>query len=96
VNNDWVITVEGTPSLQLTYARGLSFADGIRHGGARSDPDGEHWLDSQSWTSVAAFVNAIPGVIDAPAGHLVAPVFGVPQHRRTAHPLQLRSTEDAR
>lgn len=94
--NDWVITVEGTPSLQITYARGLSFADGIRHGGASSDPGGEHWLDSQSWTSVAAFVNAIPGVIDAPTGHLVAPVFGAPQHRKTGSTLQLRSSEHDR
>lgn len=89
--NDWVITVEGTPSLQITYARGLSFDDGVRHGGASSDPGGEHWLDSQSWTSVAAFVNAIPGVIDAPVGHLVAPVFGAPRHRKTGRPLTLRS-----
>jgi hypothetical protein len=95
VDNDWVITVEGTPSLQITYARGLSFADGIRHGGAITDPDGEHWLDSQSWTSVAAMVNAIPGVIDAPAGHLVAPVFGAPKHRKAGSTLQLRSTENA-
>jgi hypothetical protein len=96
VDNDWIITVEGTPSLQITYARGLSFAGGIRRGGASSDPDGEHWLDSQSWTSVAAFINAIPGVIDAPTGHLVAPVFGAPQHRKTASTPQLRSIDHAR
>jgi hypothetical protein len=45
---------------------------------------------------VAAFVNAIPGVIDAPAGHLVAPVFGAPKHRKAGSTLQLRSTENAR
>jgi hypothetical protein len=94
--NDWVITVEGTPSLQITYARGLLFADGIRHGGASSDPDGEHWLDSQSWTSLAAFVNAIPGVVDAPVGHLMAPVFGGPQHRKAGPSVQLRGAQHAR
>jgi hypothetical protein len=90
VDNDWIITVEGTPSLQIRYTRGLSFADGVRHGGHSSDPDGERWMDSQSWTSVAAFVNAIPGVVAAPPGHLLAPVFGAPQHRRSGSPLQLR------
>jgi hypothetical protein len=89
-DNDWIITVEGTPSLQIRYARGLSFADGVRHGGHISDPGGEHWMDSQSWTSVAAFVNAIPGVIAAPPGHLLAPIFGAPQHRRAASAIQLR------
>lgn len=89
-DNDWIITVEGTPSLQIRYARGLSFADGIRHGGHADDPDGEHWMDSQSWTSVAAFVNAIPGVIAAPPGHLLAPVFGAPQHRRIGSGLAMR------
>ncbi len=90
VDNDWIITVEGTPSLQVRYARGLSFADGVRHAGHVDDPDGEHWMDSQSWTSVAAFVNAIPGVVAAPPGHMIAPVFGAPQHRRTENPLRLR------
>jgi hypothetical protein len=90
VDNDWIITVEGTPSLQVRYARGLSFAGGIRHGGRSSDPDGEHWMDSQSWTSVAAFVNAIPGVIAAPPGHFTASVFGVPQHRKVGSGLWLR------
>ncbi len=91
VDNDWVVTVEGTPSLQLTYARALSFAGGQRRGGRSRDPDGEHWLDSQSWTSVAAFVNAIPGVVAAPVGHYLAPVFGTPHHRRRpGSPLQLR------
>jgi hypothetical protein len=89
-DNDWLITVEGTPSLQIRYARGLSFADGIRHGGHVDDPGGEGWMDSQSWTSVAAFVNAIPGVIAAPPGPLLAPVFGAPQHRRAGKALQLR------
>ena len=70
VDNDWIITVEGTPSLQVRYARGLSFADGVRHGGHVSDPGGEHWMDSQSWTSVAAFVNAIPSIVAAPPGHM--------------------------
>jgi hypothetical protein len=90
VDNDWIITVEGTPSLQIRYARGLSFADGVRHGGHIDDPDGEDWMDSQSWTSVAAFVNAIPGVIAAPPGHVLAPVFGAPQHRRSGAALKLR------
>lgn len=90
VDNDWIITVEGTPSLQVRYARGLSFADGMRHGGHKDDPGGEHWMDSQSWTSVAAFVNAIPGVIAAPPGHMLAPVFGAPRHRRTGSGLVLR------
>jgi hypothetical protein len=90
VDNDWIITVEGTPSLQIRYARGLEFADGVRHGGHVSDPGGEDWMDSQSWTSVAAFVNAIPGVIAAPPGHVLAPVFGAPQHRRAGAALQLR------
>ncbi|MGZ8747613.1 MAG: hypothetical protein ACXWZ2_11465, partial [Mycobacterium sp.] len=90
VDNDWIITVEGTPSLQICYARGLSFADGVRHGGHSDDPDGERWMDSQSWTSVAAFVNAIPGVVAAPPGHLLAPVFAASQHRRSGSPLQLR------
>lgn len=89
-DNDWIITVEGTPSLQIRYARGSSFAGGTRHGGHVDDPDGEHWMDSQSWTSVAAFVNAIPGVIAAPPGHLNAPVFGAPQHRKTGAGLTLR------
>lgn len=89
-DNDWIITVEGTPSLQIRYARGSSFADGVRHGGHVNDPDGEHWMDSQSWSSVAAFVNAIPGVIAAPPGHLLAPVFGAPQHRRAGAGLRLR------
>ena len=89
-DNDWIITVEGTPSLQVRYARGLSFKDGVRHGGHVDDPDGEHWMDSQSWTSVAAFVNAIPGVIDAPPGHFVAPVFGLPRHRKSGSGLRLR------
>lgn len=89
-DNDWIITIEGTPSLQIRYARGLSFADGVRHGGHISDPGCEHWMDSQSWTSVAAFVNAIPGVVAAPPGHLLAPVFGAPQHRRAAAGLLLR------
>jgi hypothetical protein len=31
---------------------------------------------------VDRFVNAILGVIDAPAGHLVAPVFGAPKRRK--------------
>ena len=90
VDNDWIITVEGTPSLQIRYARGLSFADGVRHGGHVSDPNGERWMDSQSWTSVAAFVNAIPGVVAASPGHVLAPVFGVSQHRRSGSPMQLR------
>ncbi|WP_428338947.1 hypothetical protein [Mycobacterium sp.] len=90
-DNDWVITIEGTPSLRLTYARGLSFADGIRRGGASTDPDGASWLDSQSWTSVAALVNAIPGVIDAPPGVLLPPIFGVPHHRRSGPAIDLRS-----
>jgi 2,4-diaminopentanoate dehydrogenase len=90
VDNDWIITVEGTPSLQIRYARGQSFADGVRHGGHVSDPDGERWMDSQSWTSVAAFVNAIPGVIAAPPGHMLAPVFGAPQHRKAGTGLRLR------
>jgi 2,4-diaminopentanoate dehydrogenase len=90
VDNDWIITVEGTPSLQIRYARGSSFADGVRHGGHVSDPDGEDWMDSQSWTSVAAFVNAIPGIVAAPPGHVLAPVFGAPQHRRVGTGLQLR------
>ena len=82
VDNDWAITIEGTPSLQVTYARALSFADGQRRGGTSRDVDSAHWLDSQSWTSVAAFVNAIPGVVAAPVGHYMAPVFGAPHHRR--------------
>lgn len=90
VDNDWIITVEGTPSLQIRYARGLSFANGVRHGGHAADPDGEHWMDSQSWTSVAAFVNAIPGIIAAEPGPMVAPVFAAPKHRRAATPLRLR------
>jgi len=90
VDNDWIITVEGTPSLQIRYARGLSFEGGARHGGHIGDPGGGHWMDSQSWTSVAAFVNAIPGVIAAPPGYLLAPVFGAPQHRRAGAGLQLR------
>lgn len=89
-DNDWIVTVEGTPSLQIRYARGLSFADGERHGGHAGDPSGEHWMDSQSWTSVASFVNAIPGVVAAPAGHLTAPVFGLPKHRRNGEGLRLR------
>ena len=89
-DNDWIITVEGTPSLQIRYARGLSFVDGIRHGGHAADPEGEHWMDSQSWTSVAAFVNAIPGVVGAPPGHMLAPVFGAPQHRKVGSGLTLR------
>ncbi|WP_328354920.1 hypothetical protein OG976_24545 [Mycobacterium sp. NBC_00419] len=89
-DNDWIITVEGTPSLQVRYARGLSFADGVRHGGHANDPDGDHWMDSQSFTSVAAFVNAIPGVVDAVPGHLLAPVFGTPKHRRTGSAIALR------
>ena len=88
-NNDWVITVEGTPSLRVTYERGMSFADGVRHGGAATDPDGEAWLDSQSWTSAAAFINAIPGVIAAMPGHLLAPIFGAPQHVKGASALTL-------
>ncbi|WP_029116501.1 hypothetical protein [Mycobacterium sp. URHB0044] len=90
VDNDWIITVEGTPSLQVRYARGQSFAQGVRHGGHVSDPGGEHWMDSQSWTSVAAFVNAIPSIVAAPPGHMNAPVFGAPQHRRAGSPLLLR------
>lgn len=90
VDNDWIITIEGTPSLQIRYARGLSFADGVRHGGHAGDPDGERWMDSQSWTSVAAFVNAIPEVVAAPPGHLIAPVFGASQHRRSGSCIQLR------
>jgi hypothetical protein len=90
VDNDWIITVEGTPSLQIRYARGLSFADGVRRGGHVSDPDGKQWMDSQSWTSVAAFINAIPGVVAAAPGHVLAPVFGAPQHRRFGASLQLR------
>jgi hypothetical protein len=89
-NNDWVVTIEGTPSLRLTYERGLSFGGGIRHGGAAFDPDCENWMDSQSWTSVAAFVNAIPEVAAAPPGHFMAPIFGVPRRRRTGEALNLR------
>ncbi|MGI9164696.1 MAG: hypothetical protein ACR2JI_17510 [Mycobacterium sp.] len=89
-DNDWIVTIEGTPSLQIRYARGLSFAGRRRFGGHVDDPGGEFWMDSQSWTSVAAFVNAIPGVIAAPPGHMLAPVFGVPQHRRTGTGLSLR------
>ncbi|MGV0793613.1 hypothetical protein [Mycolicibacterium sp. XJ1819] len=89
VDNDWIITVEGTPSVQVRYARGLSFADGVRHGGHIDDPDGEWWLDSQSWTSVAAFVNASSGVVAAAPGHMLAPVFGAPRHRWSGRPLRL-------
>lgn len=89
-DNDWIVTVEGTPSLQIRYARGSSFAGGVRHGGHATDPEGEHWMDSQSWTSVAALINAIPGVVAAPPGHLQAPVFGLPKHRKTAAGLRLR------
>jgi hypothetical protein len=90
VDNDWIITVEGTPSLQIRYTRGLSFAGGLRRGGHIGDVDGERWMDSQSWTSVAALVNAIPAVVAAPPGHMLAPVFAAPQHRRSGSPLQLR------
>lgn len=90
-NNDWVITIEGTPSLRVTYERGLSFADGVRHGGAAYDSDAEHWMDSQSWTSVAAFINAIPEIVAAPPGHFMAPIFGAPQHRPVGQPLKLRA-----
>jgi hypothetical protein len=90
VDNDWIITVEGTPSLQVRYARGMSFADGVRHGGHSRDPEGERWMDSQSWTSVAAFVNAIPGVVSAPPGHVLAPVFGAAKHRRAGRVLVMR------
>jgi hypothetical protein len=45
-DNDWIITVEGTPSLQIRYAR--------------------------------------------PPGHLLAPVFGAPQHRKIGAGLSLR------
>lgn len=89
-DNDWLITVEGTPSLQVRYARGSSFTGGVRHGGHVADPDGEHWMDSQSWTSVASFINAIPGIVAAPTGHFVAPVFGTPQHRKMGSGLALR------
>jgi len=89
-DNDWIVTVEGTPSLQIRYVRGMSFAGGIRRGGHTDDPDGEVWMDSQSFTSVAAFVNAIPGVVAAAPGHFLAPVFGAPQHRRAGAKLQLR------
>ena len=90
VDDDWVITVEGTPSLRVHYARALSFAGGERIGGTRRGPLGEHYQDSQSWTSVAAIVNAIPEVVAAPPGPLFAPVFAPSMHRRVAAPLPMR------
>ena len=90
VDDDWVITVEGSPSLRLNYARALSWKGGTRSGGTRIGVDGENYLDSQSWTSVAALINAIPEVVAASPGHLLPSVFATPRHRRGAQPLSMR------
>ena len=90
VNDDWVITVEGTPALRVNYARALSWKDDVRTAGTRTGFQGDDYLDSQSWTSVAAFVNAIEEVVAAPPGHLLPKVFGTPKHRRGPQPLSMR------
>ena len=90
VDDDWMITIEGTPSLRVCYARALSFAGGERIGGTRRGPRADEYQDSQSWTSVAAIVNAIPFVVAAPPGRLDPPMFAPSTHRRGREPLALR------
>ena len=40
VDDDWMITIEGTPSLRVCYARALSFAGGERIGGTTPGAQG--------------------------------------------------------
>lgn len=90
VIDDWVITVEGTPSLRINYQRALSWKDDVRHSGTRTGAGGDQYLDSQSWTSVAAFINAIPEVIAAAPGAVLPTIFAAPKHRRGKVPLVMR------
>lgn len=76
--NDWVIIVEGRPSLRLTLERAHSFAGGVKQGG--HSRDGHSTVFRRS--CAALLTNAIPGVTEAPPGHFLAPVFGAYQHRR--------------
>ncbi|MGE0384952.1 MAG: hypothetical protein AB7Q97_09505 [Gammaproteobacteria bacterium] len=87
VDNDWLITVEGTPSVQLNYKRGGSFAGGIRRGGDIHEQDGARYIDYQSLTTVATLINAIPDTVAAAPGVLYPTIFGAPRHRRSGRPL---------
>ncbi|MGE0388250.1 MAG: hypothetical protein AB7Q97_26300 [Gammaproteobacteria bacterium] len=77
-DNSWTITIEGTPSIQLTHKRAVSWKDGVRRGGAYGD---ERYPYKQCVFGSAGgmLVNSMPGVVAAPPGNLLAPVFGVYQ-----------------
>lgn len=73
--NDWVVTVEGRPSLRMTFERAHSYAGGRRRGGSVRDTDFNYY-ECSHMSAAGLLVNAIPDVIAAPQGHLLAPVFG--------------------
>ncbi|MET0379375.1 MAG: hypothetical protein ABW049_10335 [Spongiibacteraceae bacterium] len=78
-DNSWTITIEGTPSIQLTHKRAVSWKDGIRHGGAYGDEEYPYHKCVYG-SAGGVLVNSLQGVIDAPAGNFLAPVFGAYQY----------------
>ncbi|MET0985175.1 MAG: hypothetical protein ABW034_07195 [Steroidobacteraceae bacterium] len=78
-DNSWTITIEGKPSIQLVHKRAVSWKDGIRRGGAYGD-EKYPYRECVHGSAGGMLVNSLQGVIDAPPGNFLAPVFGAYQY----------------
>jgi 4-hydroxy-tetrahydrodipicolinate reductase len=79
-DNSWVITVHGKPSIRVTYERAVAYEDGVRRGGGHGEP-GYDYGTSILNAAAGVILNAVPGVVAAPPGHFLAPVYGAYQYR---------------